>query len=280
MTDIFDFTDFREYLRTYYKEKKKENKHFSYQLLTQKAGFSNRGFLFNIMKGEKKLTKTHCFQLSQALNHKKKESAYFETLVAYAQAKNEQERTYYLEQIQQSRTIKKVTLQLIEKEQYEYLSKWYHSAVRSIIDMYKIDNSFEKISQMIFPPITVDQVKKSIELLERLQIIKRDRNGIYYCTGKNIEVSENISRNAVNRFHIECTELAKQALIFHSSKLPICSSLTIGISEKTVNVIKEETTHFRKKIIDYANLDEEADQVFQYQLIMFPLTRNEGTLKR
>ena len=175
MTDIFEFTDFREYLRNYYKEKKKENSRYSYQLLTQKAGFNNRGFLFNIIKGKKKLTKTHCFQLSKALGHKKKEATYFETLVAYAQAKNEQERTYYLEQIQQSKTIKKVTLQLIEKEQYEYLSKWYHSAVRSIIDMYKINTNFEKISRMIFPPITVEQVKKSIELLERLQIIPVDR---------------------------------------------------------------------------------------------------------
>jgi len=74
MMTIFDFTDFREYLRNYYREKKQSNPSFSYQLLTQKAGFNNRGFLFNIIKGTKKLTKTHCYQLSKALGHNRKEA--------------------------------------------------------------------------------------------------------------------------------------------------------------------------------------------------------------
>ena len=83
MVIVFDYLDFRKYLRAYYREHKKQNCFFSYQVLTEKAGFNNRGFVYNIIKGTKKLTKSHCYKLSQALGHSKKEAEYFENIVAY-----------------------------------------------------------------------------------------------------------------------------------------------------------------------------------------------------
>lgn len=272
MTDIFEFTDFREYLRTYFEEKKKDNPRFSYQLLTQKAGFNNRGFLFNIIKGKKKLTKTHCFQLSQALGHKKKEASYFETLVAYAQAKNEQERTYYLEQIEQNRTNQTIAPQLIGKNQFEFYTKWYHSAVRALIGIIPFSGNFEMLTRLIFPPITSQQAQRSVELLERLELIAKGKDGVYRLTGKSIQASDDISQLALNRFHIECTELAKQSLIYSNAELRFKSSITLGISSETFNEIVEETCRFRAKIVELANNDNKADRVYQYQLVFFPLS--------
>lgn len=275
MVNIFEFTDFRDYLQRFFEEKKKQNRRYSYQLLARKAGFNNRGFVYNIIKGSKYLSASNCFKLSKALGHTKKEAEYFRKLVDYVQAKSEEERTGLLEQIRQMKTRKNATPILIGKDQYEYLSKWYHSVVRSLIEIFPISDNFELLSKKIFPPITADQAKKSVELLQRLGIIYKGSDGIYHVTGKSIRASDELSQTAVNRFHIECAELAKQSIIYPASKKHLVSSLTLGISEKSYKLICEETMQFKERIIDIATNDEEADRVYQYQLVLFPLTTNK-----
>lgn len=278
MAHIFDFTDFREYLNNYFHEKKRTNPSFSYQLLTEKAGFNNRGFLFNIIKGTKKLTKTHCYQLSQALGHNRKEAQYFETLVAYAQAKNEGERTFYLELIQQGRSMKPVTPVIIDKDRHEFYSKWYHSAIRSLIGIFPVGDDYKTISKYVFPPITAVQAKKSVELLIRLGLIKKDKDGIYQLTGKNLKAGDELSKKSLNRFHVECIELAKQSIIYSPSKLHFKTSVTLGISEKSYTAIQEEAKKFRERIVQIANSEKEADRVYQCQLVLFPLVPGTGTI--
>ncbi len=277
MPDIFDFTDFREYLQRFFEEKKKENPHYTYELLARKAGFNNRGFVFNIIKVRKYLSASNCFKLSKALGHNKKEAEYFRKLVEFAQAKNEEERTLLLEQLRLSGNKTEITTVTIDKDQYEYLSKWYHSAVRALIGIFPVSNNYEEISKKIFPPITADQAKKSIELLERLKLITRGNDGRYCVTGKIIRSGNEPSQAAINRFHIECTELAKQSVIYSASGQHFVSSLTLGISERSYKLICEETMQFKEKILDIAAHDEEADRVYQYQLVFFPLTKIYST---
>jgi uncharacterized protein (TIGR02147 family) len=272
MPNLFDYKDSRDYLKMCFGERKQLNPQYSYEAFTQRLGFSNRGFLFNVLKGKKNLSISHCIKISRALKHSKEEAEYFEKIVAYTQAKNEEERTYILEKMQPPRKTKGITPLLIEKEQYEYLSKWYHSAVRCLIEMYPTSDDCDFISRRIFPPITAMQAKKSIELLKRLDIIRKGNDGIYHCTGRNIRASDEISQRAINRFHVECTELAKQSVMYSASKRHFVSSLTMGISEKAYNDIRDESMKFKQRVLEIANSDEAADRVYQYQLVMFPLT--------
>ncbi len=272
MTDLFAYTDFREYLRQYYAEKKKSNPRFSYQLLAEKAQIVNRGFIYNIIKGTHKVSKVHCRKISRALRHSKKETRYFAAIVGFTQAKSEEDRTEYLEEIQYIRNIRNTPSCLIGKEHHEYLSKWYHSAIRSLIDLYPISDNYEFICEKIYPPITIPEAKKSIELLERLGIVTKDNNGILRVTDKSLKADKELAKIALHRFHLECTELAKQSILHSPSKQRIVSSLTLGISEKTYELFREETMKFKNRLIDLANVDKDADRVYQYQLVLFPLT--------
>ncbi len=275
MISIFDFTDFLAYLRHYFEEQKSIDPHFSYQLLAEKAGFSNRGFIFNIIKGSKRLSKSHCYKLSQALDHNKSEAEYFENIVAYAQAKSDDERSFFLERALRIKSGKNTENLLIRKDQYEYYTKWYHSAVRSIIGMYRFKDEYEKLSRKLSPRITVAQAKKSIRLLDRLGLIVKGEDGVYRLTGKSVKVSKEISEIAKNRFHTLCTDLAKKAISGSSPETRNVVSLTLGISRQTYEKIRNETEQFKNKIIDLANNDETADSVYQYQFILFPLSNDD-----
>lgn len=274
MINIFEFTDFREYLRSFYNEKKKANPRYSYQLLTQKAGFSNRGFIFNVIKGDRKLSKLNCSKLSQALEHSAREREYFENIVAFTQADTEKERTYFLKQAFE--VADNADIQLIEKDQYEYYSTWYHSAIRSLIDMVPVRNNYARVSRILSPAVTVEQVKKSLQLLKRLGLIARKKNGCYHLTGRHVRTSEEISRSAKNQFHIACAELAKNALKNDPPDFRNAISMTLGLSKKMYDDIVSETHAFITSIVNIVeNSDDLPDRVYQYELLLFPLSRIE-----
>jgi uncharacterized protein (TIGR02147 family) len=88
MAEVFEYTDYREYLNDYYVEQKSQKTHFSYKYLANKAGFKNKGFVYNLMNGSKKISKSSIFKLSKALNHTRQEAEYFENLIAFNQAKS------------------------------------------------------------------------------------------------------------------------------------------------------------------------------------------------
>lgn len=276
MISVFNFTDFREYLQYYFKEKKSVNRHFSYQLLAQKAGFSNRGFIYNIIKGKKSLSKTHCFKLSQALGHSKNEATYFENIVAYAQARNAEERAHYLEEALRVQSNTHVKVHIIRQDQFEYYSKWYHSAIRALIDVYPFKDEYDEFAGMLSPKVTTAQFRKSIELLERLGLIQKNNDGIYKLTEKTVWAGDDVSKTAIDYFHIQSTDLTRNAIIHNSPNIQSIMSLTLGISKKAFGNICGETIDFRNRLLDIVDKDDNAEQVFQYQLFFFPLSRRQN----
>jgi len=272
MVTVFDYTDFKGYLQDYFEEKKKLNAHYSYQLLTDKAGFSNRGFIYGVIKGEKKLSKTHCFKLSRALGHSKSEAFYFENIVAYSQAGTDEARTFFYEQALNCNKGMSTPAQLVRKDQYEYYSRWYHSAIRAIIDLYPFVNDYTWLSKKMQPQITEAQAKKSVELLERLELIAKGESGRYYITKKNLKAGSDISQLAKNRFNTEYSELARQSISDVAPQDRNVVSLTLGISHATYQLICDEAVQFKDRVVELANNDKKADSVYQLQLIVFPLT--------
>ena len=275
MIDIFEFTDFREYLRGYYTAHKKANPRYSYQLLTQKAGFSNRGFIHNIINGTRKLSKLNCNKLSQALRHSPREKEYFENIVAYAQADTEKERTYFLKQAFE--VADRADIRLLRQDQYEYYSIWYHSAIRSLIDMIPVRNNYAQLSRRLSPAITVNQAKESLQLLKRLGLIARGDDGCWHLTGKHIRTGGDISRTAKNQFHIACTELAGNSIRNDPPDSRNAVSMTLGLSKRMYDDIVNETQSFVASVVNIVeNNDDIPDRVYQYELLLFPLSTIEG----
>jgi len=272
MVSIFDFTDFREYLRSYFEDKKRSNSRFSYQSLAQKAGFNNRGFVYNIIKGKKKLSKTHCYQLSKALGLNEKETLYFEHLVAYAQVEQADPRNHYREKIEQYRNEETLAGFVSENDKQEYVSKWYHGAIRGLIDLIPVKNNYEVISKKLVPQITIAQAKNSLELLERLGLIRKDENGFYRNTEKNVDQYEKNIESAVDYFQIECLELAKQKILRHDKKWDFTYLITMSLSKNATEQITEETRAFIRKIMKIAKNDNNAQRIYHYLLTMFPLS--------
>jgi uncharacterized protein (TIGR02147 family) len=274
MLNVFDYTDYRKFLLDYYNEKKKDNSSFSYNCLSIRAGFKNKGFLHTVIHGSKNLSKSSIIKIVRAIGMKKSESDYFENLVFFNQAIDLIERTYFCEKLNDVKNpSRSVTLvQQTRRDQYEFYSTWYHSAIRSLIDMYPFRDDYKALAKSVYPPITNKQAKKSVALLEKLGLIEKHKDGIYKLTNRNITSGNEITAVAALNFHKEATHLVEHALDTLPREKRNVTGLTLGISGEMYQKICDEIQTFRARIVNLVQDDIGADRTYQLNFHFFPMS--------
>jgi uncharacterized protein (TIGR02147 family) len=133
----------------------------------------------------------------------------------HTQAKNEEERSYFLEAVLKVRTLKKSKVQTTTQDQYEFYSKWYHNAIRSAIGMFPFKDDFQQLGNKLTPPIPAEQVKNSVHLLERLGMIVKGDDEIYRLSDKSVRIGSDISQTAKNNFMQSVLHCQKTRSLLH-----------------------------------------------------------------
>jgi uncharacterized protein (TIGR02147 family) len=234
---------------------------------------SSKGFVYNIINGKKNLSKSNAFRLSEALKHTRREAEYFDNLVSFNQAENLNERNLYFDRLCHTRSRGRgnpVQPVHLIKDQFEFFSKWYHAVIRSLIDMTEFSGDFLRLSKMVNPRISIRETRQSVELLEKLGLIKRGENGIWKITDKSVTTGSEVASLAVENYHMETADLAKRALGVTPADRRNVSGLVLGISENGYRRICEELREFQGRIMEIADADSEADRVYHLNFHFYP----------
>jgi uncharacterized protein (TIGR02147 family) len=276
---IFDHLDYRVYLKEHYEKSKAANPHFSFRSFSNKAGFKTKDFLYRVMHGEKNLSQASIFKLSGALGLKREEIEYFENLVKFNQSRVVKEKDFYFQKLAALRGEYNTDGSgfRVEAQQYDYYSKWWHTAVRSLLDMYEFRGDFKWLAKKLDPPITAQQAEQSVALLENLGLVAKDAGGRYQATHKTLTTGTPILPLAITKFHLGTLELAARCLDEVPKEERDLSCLTLGISRKTLDRVKQKLKRFRSELLKLAEADEEADTVYHLNLHIFPLSKREKT---
>jgi uncharacterized protein (TIGR02147 family) len=274
MPDIFSYTNYREFLTDYYGEHKAQNPSFSYQLLSDSAGFSNRGFIHNVFTGSKNLSKSSAVKLSQALKFTSIEADYFENLVFFNQSKNLRERNYFFEKLCAIKSNRQGAADIREtrREQYEFYAAWYISAIRSLIDMHPFKDDYCWLAKNVYPTIKPKVAQRAVMLLEKLDMIKKQKDGYYKVADKTITAGNEIMLLGLQNYQLQTTDLAKRALQELPKDKRNISGLTLGISTKMYNAMCKKIEEFQAKLLAMAESDNEADNVYQLNFHFFPVS--------
>jgi uncharacterized protein (TIGR02147 family) len=274
MESLFAYTDYRRYIEDYYQEKKRANKHFSLRMLADRCGFKARDYLMRVMRGDRNLSPEGADKLSIFFEFSEKQSEYFKILIQFNQASTTAEKELAYRRL--SEIQKYGAHQKLRRDQFEYLSAWYHSALRSLLPVIDFRDDWEKAARLLDPPITAKQAKDSVELLLRLGLLHKDGRGRYSVAERALSTGDEVSSLAVAGFHKATMELAKRSVDWHPASARDISGITMSISQESFRRIKSEIRSFRKKIMSIASGDTGEDLVYQLNLHFFPLTRAKG----
>ena len=90
LVNVFEFTDYRQYLAAYFAERKKRDRKFSHRYFARRLGLRSPVFIMLVMRAERNITSSLAFRVSEELKHIQREAEYFESLVGFDQAKLEE----------------------------------------------------------------------------------------------------------------------------------------------------------------------------------------------
>ncbi len=269
--NIFEYQNYRLYLKDFYEEQKSIHKGFSYRSFSAKAGINASAFLYYIIQGKRNLTQSSILKISQAIGHSKEESEYFENLVYFNQAQTITEKTLYYNNVLSVR--KPLEINKIGKEQYEYYATWFNSVIRELITFYPFSGNYAKLAEFISPPITPKQAQQSVELLEKLGFIERDTDGLYHQTSSIIAVHPKpIDSYIITKFQQEMLKKALESYDRFDVHNVLGASTTFSISKATFELMKSRIREFRRELAALANIDTAPDQVFQLTVNFFPVS--------
>jgi uncharacterized protein (TIGR02147 family) len=270
MVDIFDYTDYRKFLKDRSVFLKSVNQPITYRYIAEYAGFKSAGFLTQVLNGSCNLPERFISKLAEAFQLRKREARYFELMVHYNQSENHDEKKMYFGKMV---TFKKGRVKTVEPDAYAFYDKWYYSAIRAVFNYYEFDGDFYKLSKMVIPHITAAEARRAIHVLERLRLIeKKEGTEVYQLTENHISTGLNTDSVVINNFVLNTLDIAKDALYRFEKNERSFSSLTLSVSLEGYEKIKQKVDALRKELVELVKQDTHMDRVIQANFQIFPLT--------
>ncbi len=269
MQHIFSYIDYRDFLRDYYDERKREAPWFSLRVFGSKLGL-NAAYLLRIMQKLEHLSLKKVSSVSTYFDFKPVEAEYFEAMIGFTRAKSESEATLFFEKMTQLKGGIRSTC--LHSLQFEYYQKWYYSAVLAVIGFFPVKRNFRQLSKIIFPQISTSEAKKSVELLEKLNLIHRNADGFYERTHLHISTGSKFQPLAVHQHQKAMIHLSEEAIERFPKEHRDISSLTVTMKRETLEDIREILRNCRQAIISRVSEDKETDCVYQINMQAFPIT--------
>jgi uncharacterized protein (TIGR02147 family) len=266
---IYDYTDYRQYLKDYYEEQKAKLPAFSYRYFAKKAGFNSSGLYKDIVDGRTGITRGMILRFSRAMKLAKKQEEYFETMVYFNEARTIEEKKLYFERMLRYYHSKAYK---VDAALYEYYSKWYYVAVRELLAVGNFSEDCAAIAQSLNPAISPDQAKKAIDVLKKLGLIRKDARGNYKAAEKILTTGPNVKALCIASFQKSMMDMAKEALDRHPVENRNISTVTFSVSGETFDEIKAELDACRKRILGMIDRSSGEDRVCQLNMQLFPLS--------
>jgi uncharacterized protein (TIGR02147 family) len=229
------------------------------------------GFLVKVIQGKMHLAIKSLPKVITFFKFDSREGEYFELLVHYGRSETANEIKYYFEKLLKQSNIEPT---LIHANQYEFYQKWYYTAIRELIGFYNFTDNYKALAAKLNPGITVNEAKAAIKLLERLNMIQRDEQGVYRQTTLFITTTDKWRSAAIHSFQHEMIRLAGESLTRHPKEVRDISTLTIACSHKDLEEIRLRIAEFRKSLLQIKN-NNVTDCVYQINVQVYPLTSTE-----
>lgn len=234
------------------------------------AGSSSPNFYQLIQNRTLNISNTQLNKLCNSLSLDKDQSEYLETIIEFDHAKSHKKKDEYFQKILLTREYKQI--KIIENRQYEYLSNWYNPVVRELLVTPEFDGDPEWIAKRIVPEITVAKVKKSIKLLELLELIKKDdKTGKWKYKDKTISTPSEVISVAVVKYHQSMIKLASESIENFGPNIRDIRSITLTVSDKGKETIKHRMEAFWKELLAFADEDKGDGDVMQVNMQLFPV---------
>jgi uncharacterized protein (TIGR02147 family) len=275
--NVFAYTNFREFLKDVYDDRREKNESFSLRAFTKLVGFSSPNYMRMITSGERNLTDAGIKKVSAYLKFKKNASNFFTSLVYFNQAKTNEEKRKYFEKICYFKAF--CEIKRIDHQSYQYLSKWYYPAIRELTLLKGFKEDPRWIAAKLHPSITPQQVKDALVLLKDLGFLQYDKRNRIKPADVNIRTDVEVVNLSLWNFHHEMIHQALEKLEQTEPDFRDMLSVTLALNHKGLKKIKTALYEFCEEITVDAAYSKDAEAVYQLNMQLFNMSEVPKTWK-
>lgn len=272
---MYDFLDYRAYLRAYYEAAKRTQRSFSFRSFSKLAGLRSPNFLKLVIEGERNLGADSVPRFCAALGLEGAEAEFFSDLVAFGQATSLADKNRAFERISASRRFR--AARRIDGDLFAYLSHWYNPAIRELAGRGDFSEDPRRIASQVRPRISPAEAAEAMRLLLSLGLLVRDPSSGRISRGEPTITTEHEVRSlGAAAFHRQMIERAAESLDTVPSALRDLAALTVCISPETAARVKERIHQLREALAELCDADTAGTVVYQLNVQWFPLSATEG----
>ncbi|MFL5814225.1 MAG: TIGR02147 family protein [Bdellovibrionia bacterium] len=270
---VYEYSDFRLYLREVYKIRKSSSRHWTYDTWAKKLGLKSSSTLIMILQGSRNPGPKLAQALASSLELKPNEAHYFQDLISLEKAKkNPHLHVVLLERLRKQNPVR--SFRMIDRDSFSAISNWYCYAIREMVDLKDFREDPEWIQARLHFKVSKKEITDAIESLLRLGLLERDENGFLKYAPGAVSTGNDLHNEGLKRFHEQTLENAKQALRLIDPKDREISGVTFTLNREDIPKAKEILRRAHHEILNIA-AKSNADGLFQLETVLFPLARME-----
>jgi uncharacterized protein (TIGR02147 family) len=253
MPGVFDYQDYRAYLKDWLFWKKQVQPGYSAAIFARKAGIKAHTLLGMVIRGERNLSFDTIRHFGKGLGLTHAELTYFEKLVLFNQARGSEDKAHYFNQVFNAARGSAKQIHVLH-DHAEYFSHWYVVAVRELVVLDGFDPDPEWICRKLKRKITRKQAQEAWETVLRLGLVDKLEPTApgepvrYALKNPLINVDSNHANFVLRKFHREFLKRADEAIDGEPIQERELSSDTLALSAEDAAALRQQIRDFSRRI--------------------------------
>lgn len=268
MIDVLEYLEYREFLKDWFVDSKKDNPFTSYRYLGQKTGV-DPAWLVRVFQKEGHLNENTLPVFIRLCGMDDRRAEYFKTLYRFNKTKAKQTLSELYYRLMELRSLE---TRVLSQPELAYFGSWACAALRALIGISKDTSDIDKLAKKLNPNISQDEARNALGILKQLGLVIPDGNGGWNITDQILSTGGEVKSHAVRNFHRRTIELAQEALDRHNPDDRDISSVVFTADESDLPEIKHRIEDFRRALLQFTHRSEKADRVYALNIALFPLS--------
>lgn len=268
--DIYQYQDFRKYLKDVFEFRKSTTNGFSLRTLQKEMGLKTHAHYFDVMYG-RNLTGKFLPLYIKWFGFDSREEQYFSALVVYAQSsKDEERREAFAQMVKLSPQLESLQMGV---QNLEFFAEWYQPVLLVLLTLYPEEKDPELLARLFHPRITPAQVSKGLQFLQKIDLAQwNESQGRWVLTNRFLQCEDETRKMALKPYHRKMQELG----IWHYDnqyEKQQFASMTLATTEETVGKVREIVNRCRKEIMDVVRQDPGEELLLQVNMQTFQVVK-------
>jgi uncharacterized protein (TIGR02147 family) len=270
MEALFTYLDYRDFIRDYYEDHKRQFGWFSYRYIALHTGI-DVSFLSKVIKKRLHLASRSIGPMMRFLCLQDSEAEYFEALVRFNKASKAAEAQRCFEKLI---ALRPPSANPLDRSRDGFRFSWHSIAIYELLSFFPYrDADAPALAQALIPPISIAACRQAITFLETLQLIRKEPDGFYRHVKTATAAGEHQRAAGIPSVQKEVLQRGLEALGSIAVEQRDISTLTLSLSRKSVDLLKARLREISQEFMQIARGSVTPTEVYQVNLELFALTR-------